>query len=91
MADIEAPQIDSEKTVVFRLKVAHVLRIYPHCPKAKAFAHLTGKKTLSPNDLKDIAYLGFRIDFIGIATDSYEKYNQNGFVGFQTFLDNWMA
>jgi hypothetical protein len=83
-------EVTTELKVLFQLKINWGLAyIYPKCPKAKAFAHLVNKKTLSPNDLKQIAYLGFRIDFIGIATSTYEEYNKNGFVGFQKFLDNW--
>jgi len=83
-------QIDTELKVLFHIKNNYGLPyVYPKCPKAKAFAHLVNKKTLSPHDLQDIAYLGFRIDFIGIPTSAYEEYNQIGFVGFQKFLDNW--
>ena len=63
--------------------------VYPHCPKAKAFAHLVNKKTLSAADLWDISYLGFHIDFIGVDSLTYLEYNQTGFVNFQKFLDDW--
>ena len=37
-------------------------RIYPVCPKAKAFMSLTGNKTLSDADIKLIKSLGFEIE-----------------------------
>jgi len=88
--DINIVEVNTELKVLFQLKINWgLVHIYPKCSKAEAFANLVNKKTLSPNDLKQIAYLGFRIDFIGIPTSDYEEYNNNGFVGFQKFLDNW--
>ena len=81
---------ESENQVIFKLKnVWGLIKVYPVCQKAKAFAHMVNKKTLSPNDLKDISYLGFLIWFENVPTQSYYKYNHNGFVGFQKYLDNW--
>jgi hypothetical protein len=85
-----AKNINTEQKIVCKLRVNFgSTAIYPHCPKAKAFLSLVNKKTLSAADLYDIAFLGFRIDFIGIEATAYEEYNQTGFVGFQKFLDDW--
>lgn len=79
-----------ETLLILRVKnVFGIPLIYPQCRKSKAFTHLTGKKTLSPSDLYDIAFLGFRIGFNNLPSESIEPYNQNGFVGFQKFLDEW--
>jgi len=63
--------------------------VYPVCQKSRAFAHLVGKKTLSPQDLIDISFLEFRIDFNNIPTDKTEPFNKNGFNGFQKFITEW--
>ena len=82
--------INTEQKIVCKLRVNYgTTAIYPHCPKAKAFVHMLNKKTLSADDLFNIAFLGFRIDFIGIATTEYEEYNDTGFAKFQKFLDDW--
>ena len=38
--------------------------IYPACDKAKAFAHLTGNKTLSHYNVETIKRLGYTIEVI---------------------------
>jgi len=38
--------------------------IYPACDKAEAFAHLTGKKTLSHNNVETIKRLGYKVEVI---------------------------
>jgi phage replication-related protein YjqB (UPF0714/DUF867 family) len=38
--------------------------IYPACNKAKAFAHLTGKKTLSDYNISTIKRLGYTVEVI---------------------------
>ena len=86
--DIES--VTTETHIVCRIKNNYgLLYVYPVCQKAKAFAHLVGKKTLSPNDLKDISFLGFSVGFNNVPESAYEEYNKRGFVGFQRFLDNW--
>ena len=77
-------------TIILKVKnVFGKLLVYPVCQKSRAFAHLTGKKTLSPSDLDDIRFIGFRIGFNNLPSEAIELYNQNGFVGFQKFLDEW--
>jgi phage replication-related protein YjqB (UPF0714/DUF867 family) len=38
--------------------------IYPACNKAKAFANLTGKKTLSDYNISTIKRLGYTVEVI---------------------------
>jgi hypothetical protein len=38
--------------------------IYPVCDKAKALAHLTGKKTLSHYNVQTIKRLGYTVEVI---------------------------
>jgi hypothetical protein len=45
--------------------------IYPVCENAKRFASLTGKKTLSQNDLRDIEALGFKVFAQGCGLTRY--------------------
>ena len=82
--------VENENLLVLRVQNNYgILHVYPVCQKSRAFAHIANKKTLSPNDLKDMAFIGFRMGFNNVPTEQIEKYNQNGFVGFQKFLDNW--
>lgn len=39
-------------------------RVYPVCDKAKLFASLIGGKIFSPDDLRIIGLLGYKIEFI---------------------------
>lgn len=39
-------------------------RVYPVCEKAKLFASLIGGKIFSPDDLRIIGLLGYRIEFV---------------------------
>ena len=38
--------------------------IYPACDRAKAFTHLTGKKTLSHYNVETIKRLGYKVEVI---------------------------
>jgi hypothetical protein len=47
------------------VEVRHVYgerKVYPHCDKAKHFAHIAGTKTLTPAVCKTIERLGYRIE-----------------------------
>jgi len=82
--------MDNDNLLILRVQSNFgIFHIYPVCQKSRAFAHIANKKTLSPNDLKDIAFIGFRIAFNNLPTEKTEPYNQNGYKGFQKFLDNW--
>ena len=37
-------------------------KVYPHCDKARHFAHIAGTKTLTPHVLALIENLGYRIE-----------------------------
>lgn len=78
------------ETLVLQLKnIYGTNRMYPICQSSRAFAHLTGTKTLSFDDLKDISFLGFRIGFNNIPSSETDKFNDNGFDGFADFIENW--
>jgi len=47
------------------VEVRHVYgerKVYPHCDKAKHFAHIAGTKTLTPGVCETIERLGYRIE-----------------------------
>jgi hypothetical protein len=54
----------SQSISVFVRSVYGKQTIYPACSKAKAFALLTGKKTLDARDLKLVDELGFAVVYV---------------------------
>ena len=64
MTQVQALPIAGNVVQVCRRDVYGQALSYPACAKAKTFASLVGRKTLTDRDMEHIRALGYRVAFV---------------------------
>lgn len=62
---LRAPAPSLGKVSIRVDRVYGIVKIYPVCDRAKAFARIAGTKTLSLEDLGEITAMGFHLELAG--------------------------